>query len=170
MAPRPACLAASGSKRGCGGCSRSPAPAWWRSTWPSATGPGASRRSPSTSGASTTGGWITCARCSAPSPGCGRHRGPLHALLLATDRQRGSAAENFNPSSALSSISGRHSWSPGWRVGLRGTGSTLCGRSRGRRRRPRSVVRSVPCLALRSTGRRSRQSVPGTRRAGRTGA
>src|SRR6266851_2166567 len=52
---------------GCRIGSLRPATGCWRSTSQSATGPGASRRSPSASDASTTGEWITCARCSAPS-------------------------------------------------------------------------------------------------------
>jgi AcrR family transcriptional regulator len=53
-----------------------------RSTWPSATGPGVTRRSPSASGASTTGGWTTCGCCSARSAATRRRSRPRSVLAF----------------------------------------------------------------------------------------
>ncbi len=53
--------------------------------------------------------------------------------------------------------------SRGWRADPRGTGSTECGRSPYRGRRPRYVLPAPPCAALRRTGRRSRRSGTGAR-------
>src|SRR6266404_2112370 len=62
----------------------------------SATGPGASRRSPSASDASTTGEWITCARCSAPSAPTGTTSRPA----ACSSTRCGLAATSWPPTTA----------------------------------------------------------------------